>query len=320
MIYMLMVFLVGLFLSAFFSGSETGFYRATRVRVALDGLSGDLVSRVLLWLTNNPTLFVATALVGNNVANYLTSLAIVMASQRLFGNGPSVADLIAPVIMAPIVFIYGELLPKNLYFHAPNRLLRRGGLLFVVFGVLCAPIVALLWLMGRLLELVIGQSPEGVRLRLARNELQQVFAESEAIGLLCPIQQQLAQAVFAVANEPVARHCIPMSRMTTITEKTTREEALDRARRRQSHVILIMSGRPARPTAYMRTADLELDSGDWQQKVRPLSKLRHTETHIGALIRLHSRQELMAEVTNARGNTLGVVTKTRLLDPLLGDS
>ena len=149
MIYMLMVFLVGLFLSAFFSGSETGFYRATRVRVALDGLSGDLVSRVLLWLTNNPTLFVATALVGNNVANYLTSLAIVMASQRLFGNDPSVADLIAPVIMAPIVFIYGELLPKNLYFHAPNRLLRRGGLLFVVFGVLCAPIVALLWLMGR---------------------------------------------------------------------------------------------------------------------------------------------------------------------------
>ena len=35
----------------------------------------------LLKLINNPTWFVATTLIGNNVANYLTSLAIVLARQ-----------------------------------------------------------------------------------------------------------------------------------------------------------------------------------------------------------------------------------------------
>ena len=320
MMTVLLVFLVGLFLSAFFSGSEMGFYRATRVRMALDGRSGDFVSRVLLWLTNNPTLFVATTLVGNNLANYLTSFAIVMASQRIFGSEQSLFDVITPVIVTPFVFIYGELLPKNLYFQAPNRLLRRGGLFFLAFGVLVVPFVSLLWLMGRLLEWAVGQSPESVRLRLARNELQQVIAEGEAVGLLRPYQQQMAQAVFSVANDSVARYCIPMSRMTTITEKTTREEALDRARRRQSHTILVMAGRPVRPTSYVRTADLELETGDWRQHIRPLLKMRQNETHIGALTRLQSRQELLAEVTNVRDKTLGVVTQERLLDPLLGDS
>ena len=70
---------VGLLLSAFFSGSETGFYRATRLRLVLDALGGDRIARALVWLGNRPMLFVATILVGNNLANYLTSLAVVIA-------------------------------------------------------------------------------------------------------------------------------------------------------------------------------------------------------------------------------------------------
>ena len=38
----------------------------------------DTIARGLLWLTNNPSLFVATTLIGNNAANYMTSLAIVL--------------------------------------------------------------------------------------------------------------------------------------------------------------------------------------------------------------------------------------------------
>ena len=56
--------IVGLFLSAFFSGSEIAFYRATRLRLVLDALAGDRISRGLVWLTNHPSIFVATTLVG----------------------------------------------------------------------------------------------------------------------------------------------------------------------------------------------------------------------------------------------------------------
>ena len=64
-------------LSAYFSGTETGFYRASRIRLLLDGLGGDMFAQMLLRLTNNPTLFVATTLVGNNLANFLVSRIMV---------------------------------------------------------------------------------------------------------------------------------------------------------------------------------------------------------------------------------------------------
>ncbi len=116
----------GLFLSAFFSGSETGFYRATRLRLVLDAMGGDRIARGLLFLTNHPALFVATALVGNSAANSLISLAAVIAMGRLFPH-PEAAEIMATIALAPIVLVYGELLPKNLFLQAPNRLLRRGG-------------------------------------------------------------------------------------------------------------------------------------------------------------------------------------------------
>ena len=63
-------------------------YRATRLRLVLDALGGDPISRGLVWLTNHPAVFVATTLVGNNLANYVTSLAIVIGTQRLgIGQG-----------------------------------------------------------------------------------------------------------------------------------------------------------------------------------------------------------------------------------------
>ena len=65
----ILLFLVGLMLSAFFSGSETGLYRVSRMRLVLDGLSGSRTARGIIWLLNHPEIFIATTLVGNNLAN-----------------------------------------------------------------------------------------------------------------------------------------------------------------------------------------------------------------------------------------------------------
>ena len=140
MTWIICTFAVGLFLSAFFSGSETGFYRVTRFRLAIDGLSGDPISRSLLWLTNNPALFVATALIGNNLANYLASRSIVQATQHLIGGNQVAGDIVVPLLVSPFVFVYGELLPKNLFYLAPNKLLRTSGPLFLVCVIVFAPI------------------------------------------------------------------------------------------------------------------------------------------------------------------------------------
>ncbi|MFH1919201.1 MAG: CNNM domain-containing protein [Planctomycetota bacterium] len=314
---------VGLFLSAFFSGSEMGFYRATRLRLVLDALGGDFVARGLVWLTNHPSMFVATTLVGNNLANYLTSLAIVMGVQAiLFANGRvqehgHLMELIAPLLWAPLLFVYGELLPKNLFLNAPNRLLRKGGPLFLFFVLLFLPVSVLLWGLNWVFARLLAEPPEPVRIRLARRELQRVLEEGHEAGLLHPSQVKLAQGIFAVATHPVTRYLSPSSEVPRARKDMGREEVCRLARRHEIPDVPVEdTGADPRLVGYVRVIDLGLVPSESLGPIRPLMEIPHTDSHVDALMRMQSAQESLAQVVDAEGQTLGILTARRLREPL----
>ena len=318
MIWPLVMLAAGLFLSAFFSGCETGFYRATRFRFAIDGLRGDPISRGLLWLTNNPTVFVATTLIGNNLANYLTSRSIVQATQAIFGSGQLMGDLAVPLLVTPFVFIYGELLPKNLFYLAPNKLLRTGGPLFLICGVLFAPISAVLWSLARGLQRVIGESPEIIRLRLARNELQKVIDEGHEIGILHDAQRALSRSVIEVGNEHVSRYCVAPIRMPCVALSSPRSEVLRVARRHRTNRLLVFGNSPRDVLGYVRLIDVHLATEDWQTTKRPLMTVNRIESHLSTLLQMQCAKEPLAQVIDEAGRNLGIVDSEELLQALLG--
>ncbi len=317
MIGALFLFLIGVGLSAFFSGSETGFYRVTRVRLTMDAMSGDLVARSLIWLTNNPSVFVATTLIGNNLANYLTSLAIVLGTTRLVPDQEEWAGIVAPMIFSPLVFVYGELLPKNLFFHAPNRLLRYGGPLFLVFGVLFLPISLLLWLLGRALQTVVGQAPEQMQVSLARQELQRVLDEGHQIGILRPAQRRLAHDMLSLANSPVERFGTPIGRMPSVKLGAQKRDAYRIARRQKTSTLLVTEATGRRIIGYVRILDLRMQPGDSIDTSRQLLEIPRTESPISTLMRMQSNQESVARIIDDQAQTIGVIDARLLLDSLL---
>lgn len=320
MTWIICTFAVGLFLSAFFSGSETGFYRVTRFRLAIDGLSGDPISRGLLWLTNNPALFVATTLIGNNLANYLASRSIVEATQHLIGGNQVAGDIVVPLLVSPFVFVYGELLPKSLFYLAPNKLLRAGGPLFLVCGIVFAPISAMLWVMARGLQWLVGESPEILRLRLARNELQKVIDEGHEVGILHASQRSLSHAVIEVANDSVTRYCTPSSRMSSVSAVAARSEVLKLARRHRTNTLLVTGDSSREITGYVRIIDVHLTDSDWNTAVLPLIEIRQDTSHLTALFRLQANHEPMARVVDSQGRGVGIIHAGELVKALFGDA
>lgn len=307
---------VGLFLSAFFSGSETGFFRVARVRLVLDALGGDPVARGLLWLTNHPSLFVATALVGNNLANNLTSLAIVIGTQATIGGGSHAAELIAPLVLAPVLFVYGDLVPKTLFLQAPNRLLRAGGPLFLFFVVLFFPVSVMLWGLNKILAWVVAESPERVSLTLARRELGRVLEEGREAGILHPAQQGLARGIFTLARQGVTRYATPLKDLSRARTDMVREDVLRLAKRYRVSAIAVEDHDTSRLVGYVRVVELELQGSDWLGTVRPLLEIPSAATHIDALTRMQNAEESFAQVVDAQGRTVGILTTENLREPL----
>ena len=307
MITVIVIFLIGIFLSAFFSGNETGFYRVTRLRLVMDALRGDRVAKRLLWLTNNPSLFVATTLIGNNIANYLTSLSIVMGSHRITGQSSLAVDIIAPIALAPILFIYGESLPKNLFLKVPNYLLRKSGLIFLIFFAILIPISRLLWLIRRFLEKVVGQSPVKVRLALARKELDEILQEGHDAGILEKGQRDLANAMFSVADRPIREFLRPLSRFVIRTQNPTSKDIIEFARRHRTGLVVIDP--LDQGWRYVRVVELLVrDNKDDSFESEPLIDVRDTELHGIILVRMQTEKITMARVVDSQGKPLGIVT------------
>jgi CBS domain containing-hemolysin-like protein len=318
----LLLFLLSVSLSAFFSGSETGFYRVTRIRLLLDALGGNWIARGLLWLTNNPSLFVGTTLIGNNVANYLCSLAIVLAADQFLHGAAHTVELMFAVVLSPVVFVYGELLPKNLYFYAPNLLLRRGAPLFFLATVLFLPISALLWLLGRGLQSLVGEAPLHVRLMLARKELQQVLQEGQEAGILKPSQRELAQSLFAGTNQPVTNFCTPAARIVMVPLGANAADVLRLARRHRLSAVPVCQAKTRQLAGYVRIIDLHLKQLETieMDAVRPLMKIPHSDMQSAALIRMQSEKQSLAEVVDEQGVTVGLLYADRLTESLFRGS
>jgi CBS domain containing-hemolysin-like protein len=321
MVVAILLLAAGVFLSAFFSGAETGFYRVTRVRLMLDALGGDWIGRGLLWLTDRPSMFVATTLVGNNLSNSLASLAVVMGTHALLSSESPLTEVLAPVVLAPLIFIYGELMPKHVFYQAPNRMLRRCGPVLLVCTLLFLPVSALLWGLSQILQRLVGRTPQPLRMVLARRELEQVLIEGHEAGILRPTQRGLTQELLAVANRPIRQFTTPAGRVPRAHLAMDKTEVLRLARRHRMPAVPVEDPRAKRKLiGYVRTIDLHLDLSNRLPPLRPLVDVPDRDTYLDALTRLMRSPEMLGRVVSAQGQTVGFITARHLSEALFRGS
>lgn len=317
MTYAIVVFFLGLALSAFFSGSETGFYRAPRLRLVIDGVGGDKTARGLLWASNHPEAFVATALVGNNLANYFASSAIVAGAAVLMPAAGLGGEMLLTLVMAPVVFIFGELLPKRAFLQAPYRLLRRcaGGLALAAVT-LAAP-SSLLWLASRGVSLLTGTQVQPLRMSVRRRELTDAFAEGQAVGLLSPAQRGLATATFSLGGTPLREFMTPVSRQPRLATKATPAEVLSLARSRHFDAWPVEPTPGAAGHRYVRASRL-LTATESQVGLpfEPMTELGDSTPFLQALTQLESSGQPLAVVVATRGRVVGYVRVGQLQQAL----
>jgi putative hemolysin len=311
-----LVFFIGLSLSAFFSGNETGFYRLSFMRLNIDAQSGDRVTQKLLWFARNPSYFVATTLIGNNVANYLTTLSIGMVTMTIIPSDSGWIEIAGTMLMAPVIFIFGELVPKNLYFRSPLRLLRRDANWFSMFYLLFLPVsFPLIWI-AKLFEHLRGTPDRQIDLVLGRKQLVQVLDRGRQEGIITDIQSRLIDGLMHTASEPVIDSLIPTRRILGLEDTATSQEVLDYARRYGlTRVALKREGSTDDWYGYVRVLEVTLDQSSLTLKIRTMPEIKSSDSKLNTLRQLKSSGEGIGVVKEDR-TVLGIVSERGLVEQM----
>ena len=139
------IILIALLFSAFFTGMEIAFLTSNKLRIEIDKKHNVFASRIISIFTKNPARYIATMLVGNNIALVVYGIAfagLLKAPVETLLQTDSVAlvVLIQVVMATMLILLTAEFLPKTLFRINPNSTLRIFSIPVLFFYIILYPV------------------------------------------------------------------------------------------------------------------------------------------------------------------------------------
>jgi len=149
----------GLFLSAFFSGSETALTAASRARMHAHESAGDKRAATVTRLLASRERLIGSLLVGNNIVNVGVSAFATIVLVGFFGDAGAIY---ATIILSIVLIIFGEVTPKTLAIIKPDQVAllvaRPVSLIVTVFTPIVYAVEAVVRLILRPFGVIIGEN------------------------------------------------------------------------------------------------------------------------------------------------------------------
>jgi len=182
---LVILIVVLLVLSAFFSATETALMSVNRYRLRHQARSGHRGARIAEWLLQRPDRLIGLILLGNTTANLTAAALVTILAQRLGGEG---VVLVATLLLTIVVLIFCEVAPKTIAALNPARIALPAALIYYPLLKITYPLVWLLNLFANGLLRLLGVRPDKIASHsLSADELRTVVAEA---GVMVPRPHQ----------------------------------------------------------------------------------------------------------------------------------
>jgi putative hemolysin len=142
-----LIILLCLMLSAFFSGMEIAFVSSNKIYLEIEKQQTGITSKLLNYITKNPSRFIATMLVGNNVSLVIYGIFMGDRILQLFFPETLLSGVIGieivfiqTIISTVIILLTAEFLPKVFFQQYANVFMKVFALPTAVFFTLFTPI------------------------------------------------------------------------------------------------------------------------------------------------------------------------------------
>jgi putative hemolysin len=326
--FAILLMLIFVLLSALFSGAETGMYRVSRLRLRLGVERRKAPFRLLATLMRDTQAMLLSILIGNNLANYLATSTVTLLLLHALGGGRT--EYIATVITAPVLFIFSELLPKNIFFYRADTLMPAVAPVLLTFHriFIWSGIVPLLKKLSRLFARLVGsESSARVASRsVGHPQIETLIIHTREEGMLSSTQADILNRLAAISHVGIRTVMTPLSKARSIDINAGRDHLLEAIRDIPYTRVLVTDASPTNVIGFVNVYEA-LCSGeqfhDLRDFIEPITTLP-AETRVVDAINIMRRANLKILLVTKfdrieGGKALGIVTMKDLAEELLGE-
>ena len=219
----LVILVLLLCLSAFFSSAETAFTTVNKIYMRTLAQDGNTRAARVLQITENSGKMLSAILIGNNVVNLSASSLATTLAIGMFG---SVAAGVATGILTLLILIFGEISPKTVAtLRADKMALRFCGIIWALMIVLTPVILVVNWLSQCFLRLLGVRPGEEIR-SMTEEELRTIVDVGQESGVIEDKERDMIHNLFDFGDDKAKEVMVPRIDMCFIDVNSSYDEML----------------------------------------------------------------------------------------------
>ncbi len=320
----IIVILISLLFSAFFSGMEIAFVASNKLRLQMDMQKQTLTSSILSIFYAHPDRYISTILVGNNIALVIYGMQMAALLEPFLYEwlaNSAVVAIAQTFISTLVILITGEFLPKMIFKINPNWWLQAFAVPMLLFYVLLYPISMFMsWiseLLMRLFHLPAGQTD---RYLVGRVDLDRLIHESiETSEEEVENDLKFFQNALDLSKVKLRNCIVPRTEIEAVDYNCSLDELKQTFVQTGYSKLLVYQDNIDNIVGYVHSKELFTKPERWQSQIILVPIVPETMAANKLMNMLLLKKKSLAVVVDEFGGTSGIVTLEDIVEEIFGE-
>lgn len=321
--YTIIIIIASLILSAFFSGMEIAYVSSNKIHIEIEKKQNDFLAKVLQKITKRPSKFIATMLVGNNIALVVYGFFmgdLLMEYVPLTGfSGLLVQTLISTVV----ILLTAEFLPKVFFQIYANSLVKIFAVpayfFYIIFSLISEFII---WISDLVLKLLFKTEGDIVQLSFSKVELGNYITEQMETSESSEdydTEIQIFQNALDFSEVKSREVMIPRTEVVAVDISNSPKELTKIFIETGLSKILVYKDNIDDILGYIHSFELFKQPATLKKVLMPVVFVPETMLVKDVLNILIKKRKSMAVVIDEYGGTSGIMTVEDIIEELFGE-
>ena len=319
--FQLIILIILLVLSAFFSSSETALMSVNKIRLRSLAESGNKRAALALDIVENKTSKMLSAiLIGNNIVNLSASSISTSLAIHLFGN---TGAGIATGILTFLILIFGEVTPKTMAtIKADSMSLTVAAPIGLLMKIL-TPVIFIISKLSLGLMFLLHVNIKDAQKKMTEEELRTIVDVSQENGVIEHEERDMIHNLFDFGDAEAKEIMVPRIDMTFVQADATYQEVLDIFRQDMFTRLPVYEDSTDNVIGIINMKDFLLQNDTPEFSVRnllrePYFTYEHKNT-ADLFLEMRKSSISLAIVLDEYGVTAGLITLEDLLEEIVGE-
>ena len=319
MIWYVVIFLVLLAVSAFFSSLETAYTSLSPHQLHDMADKGGRRGRRVKQLTDNPSVLLTTILIGNDLANVGAAAVVTLMTARLFGTA---AVSLASGVLTLIILIFCEVTPKRIAIAHNESMAKATAFLLFLMSIALRPFILLVtWVSSLITRFFIGKEQRDLSL----DNILSMIKAGENTGIVSSYEGRMAKSVFRLDDIPAQTVMTPRTDVFSLEMSRLVSDVVDEVVAQNFSRIPVYEIEPEKIVGIILAKDVlkAVVSNQSAREVKDIMRPPLFAPETQKLDRLFSRFQAarieMGMILDEYGGFAGIVTLEDIAEEIFGD-